>query len=339
MLNLLASEPLEAFKNKLRTGANIAIVCHQNPDGDAIGSTLALGLALSKLGHSVSMIIPNRPPRFLHWLPRFGEMLDHDKDNEQVEAAIMGSDVLCCLDFNAPRRTGALEAAVKKHPFKVLIDHHEEPEDCWDISFSYPKWSSTCELVFDVLEGIGAKETIDADIATCIYTGIMTDTGSFRYSATTPRTHEVAAELLKFGVDPATIHSRVLDSNSEDRIRLWGLALLERLKIEQKGKLALIGLSMTDLHRFHYRPGDTEGLVNQGLSIEKVCMSVYMAEQDGYVKMSARSVGNIPVNEFMRDHFNGGGHRNAAGGRHIGTLKETVSLVKEHAGPFLDQHT
>jgi phosphoesterase RecJ-like protein len=315
-----------------------AIVCHQNPDGDAVGSSLGLALLLSKQDIPVTVVMPNRPPKFLQWMTGYEKVLFHDVHGEKTTEAISSSQLLFCLDFNAPSRTGKLSDVVAAHPQKVLIDHHEGPDDCWNIALNRIGHSSTSELIYDLMESSSLSGLLDEDIASCIYTGIMTDTGSFRYPATTPRTHIVASELLKTGIDQSIIHSRVLDCNSEDRMHLWGIALKDRLKVLHNGQLAIIALSRSDLHRFHYRPGDTEGLVNQGLSIEGVRMALFLAEQDGYVKMSARSVGDVPVHHFMSAHFSGGGHKNAAGGRSMEPLKETVDKAVKEAGEFLLSH-
>ena len=330
-----ADGPLRVLRQKLDAQPSVAIVCHQNPDGDAVGSSLGLAAILKKTGLDVQVLMPNQPPAFLRWINGFDQVVFHENNEDGANQAIEQADLLFCLDFNASGRTGGLSPVVDNHPFKVLVDHHRDSEDIWTISFSYPEFSSTCELIFDLIESLGLDQHIDKHIAEALYTGIMMDTGSFRYKATTPRTHQVAAKLLKSGIDQSVIHSRVFDSNTEDRMRLWGLALLERLRIEHEGQIAIIALSRKDLHRFRYRPGDTEGLVNQGLAIEGVRMAMFLAEQENHVKMSARSSGELPMNDFMRSHFNGGGHLNAAGGRSHDSLDETMKKVVEYSKDFL----
>lgn len=334
----LSLEELNKLRAKLDTLSTAAVICHVNPDGDAIGSALGLGLFLRAKGIDTQVVIPNSPPANLQWMPGYTTIKDYEQSPEEVEGLIKSSEILFCVDFNAPSRAGGAEGLVANHPFKVLIDHHQEPASGWNIFFSEPQRSSTCEMVYDLIDGLGGADLIDVDIATNVYTGIMTDTGSFRYSATKPRTHEIAARLLSKGVQPEQVQERIMNSNSESRMRLWGLALLERMELLHDGQLALIPLSLKDLHRFHYRPGDTEGLVNQGLSVLGVKMAVFIAEQDGYVKMSSRSVGTLPVNEFMRDHFNGGGHINAAGGRSYEDFNTTKQAVKDHSFDFLQAH-
>lgn len=338
MAGSLDADDISTLNKLLENSSSVAIVCHQNPDGDAVGSSLGLAAVLRKIGKETDVVMPNRPPEFLQWMSGFDSVIFGDADLNKANELIKKADLLFCLDFNSSDRTGVLQDQVSAHQCRVLVDHHQDPEDGWALKFSDTAKSSTCELVIDVLEGISFMEYMDRDAASCFYTGIMTDTGSFRYPATTADTHRVAAKLLELGVDHSAIHTRVLDSNSEDRMRLWGLALRERLKVLHDGQFAVISLSKQDLHRFHYRPGDTEGLVNQGLSIKGVRMAMFLAEQDSYIKMSARSIGDLPVHLFMRQHFSGGGHKNAAGGRSTESINTTVERVIDEAGKFLNDH-
>jgi phosphoesterase RecJ-like protein len=293
----------------------IAITTHFNPDGDAMGSSLGLAHALRAEGHQVDVVLPNRPPPALHWMPCWSDAIAHDTDAERAEEAIAASELLFCVDFNRADRVHALEPALRAASFCVMIDHHLDPEDFARITISDHTACSTCRMAFDVLVGLGLRDRIDALVATCLYTGIMTDTGSFRFSATTPHTHRVAAELLERGAVPHEIHSAIMDQNSLHRMRLLGFTLAERLQVHEALQTATIALSKEDLERHHFVPGDTEGFVNQGLAIRGISLSALFLQRDKVVKVSVRSTGTIPADRIMREHFDGGGHRNAAGGQ------------------------
>ena len=327
-----------SLRELLAKPRRIAIVTHFNPDGDAMGSSLGLCVVLKKLGHAAIVVVPNTPPPNLHWMPGYAEVLAFDKDKEVSERAVRESDVLFCLDFNKPDRIGGLEAALRAAPTKVLIDHHRHPDTFAVVSFSDIAACSTCQMVFDILGALGHSDLIDTDAATCLYTGIMTDSGSFRYSSTTPHTLEVAAELMRRGVVPEHIHEAIMDDNTEQRLRLLGFALNERLTVYPELRASVIVLSNDDLVRFNYQPGDTEGLVNYGLSIRGVRLAAFIAERPDVVKLSLRSKGALPVNEFLTKHFSGGGHGNAAGGHAKEPLASVVEKFLRELPAFLAAH-
>jgi phosphoesterase RecJ-like protein len=302
------------------------ITAHRGPDGDAIGSALAMWNHLKEQGISSVVIMPDGYPSFLHWLPGNDEVLLHDVQPEEVIAAVDQANVIFCLDYNELSRTGGLAAVLEAASApKVMIDHHQFPKDFAQITWSDTSCCSTAELVFGWLEARGEAHLITAETGACLYTGIMTDSGSFRFPSVTVNTHRIAACLIEAGVDHAVIHSRVYDTNQVQRLRLVGYALSEKLKVWPAYHAAMIALTQEELRRFHYRSGDTEGLVNQALSIEGVNVAAFIHEShDGRIKLSLRSRGDFSVREVAAAHFNGGGHFNAAGGAVDGSSLEAV---------------
>lgn len=316
----------------------IAITTHFNPDGDAIGSSLGLAHVLREMGHTVQVLLPNPAPGNLRWMPGHHEVIDHSSAKETSEKVLADAGLLFCLDYNRADRVHDLELLVRQFPLKVLIDHHRDPEDIFNVVFSDTSASSTCQMVYDVIMAMGKGELIDVDAATCLYAGIMTDSGSFRFPSTTPHTLRVAADLLERGAMPHLIHGAIMEDNTIDRLRLTGFALSERLQVLEGGEGTIIALSKADLERFNYVPGDTEGLVNYGLGVRGIRLSAFLAEQKNVVKISLRSKGKVPVNEFLAEHFEGGGHANAAGGRSLATLQETVDKLVKELPIFLAKH-
>lgn len=316
----------------------IAITTHYNPDGDAMGSSLGLAHVLRSMGHEVQVVLPNTPPSFLHWMPGRPDTLAHDVDAAGSKAAIAAAELLFCLDFNRPDRVGPLEDALRAARFRVLIDHHQDPDAFAAIGFSDVTSCSTCQMVYDIVEALGAVRHIGAEAATCLYTGIMTDTGSFRFSSTAPHTLRVAARLMELGAVPDHIVSAVLDDNTEDRLRLLGFALSERLEVLPQLGTAIITLDKGDLERFRFKPGDTEGLVNYGLSIRGIRLAAFFMERGDLVKVSLRSKGMLPVNRFLAEHFEGGGHINAAGGQARTDLRSAVQRFREALPAFIAAH-
>lgn len=304
------------------------ITAHRGPDGDAIGSALALWNHLRETGVHAKVVMPDHYPTFLHWLPGHEGVLLFEREADAVSRALDAANVVFCLDYNDMTRTGELAPLLAaSHAPKVMIDHHQHPKDFARIAWSDTSRCSTAELVYGWIEARGEAGEISAETGACLYTGIMTDSGSFRFPAVTPGTHRIAAHLIERGVDHAVIHSRVYDTNQVDRMRLVGYALSEKLQVWPAHHAALIALSQAELKRFRYRSGDTEGLVNQALSIEGVNMAAFIHEShDGRIKLSLRSRGTFSVREVAAAHFNGGGHYNAAGGAVEGaTLEEVVA--------------
>lgn len=319
---------IKEIKELLSTPKNVVIVPHKNPDGDAIGASLAMYHYLNKKGHKATVVSPNDYPNFLKWLPGSKDTLKFDMQNRQSKKAIAEASIIFLLDFNALNRVGDdMENTLKE--FKgifIMIDHHQQPEDIAKYLFSDTSVCSTCQMLYHFLEKLQDVEGIDADIATSIYTGIMTDTGSFRFPSTTSTTHRIIADLIDKGADNSKIYSLVYDTNSYARLQLLGRAL-SNLVVVNKLKTAYITLSQKELDEFDYQKGDTEGIVNYALSLENIVFATIFIEDidQKIIKISFRSKGSFSVNKFAREHFDGGGHDNAAGGKSIVSLDATIS--------------
>jgi len=305
----------------------IVIVPHKGPDGDAIGSSLGLYHFLKDKGHEVKIIAPNDYPQFLKWLPGQEEILIFEENREDCLRLIEEAEIIFTLDFNMLERTGEMEVPLRDAEATfIMIDHHPEPSDYADHTYSDATMSSTCQMVYKFIQKLRAVKHITPQIATCLYTGIMTDTGSFRYRSTTSDTHLVIADLIEKGADNTSIHQNVFDTFSESRLQLLGVAL-QNLRVNKELHTAYITLSQAELDRYNFQKGDTEGFVNYGLAIEGVKFAVIFIEHksEGLIKMSLRSKGKFSVNQFARSHFNGGGHLNAAGGKSEMSLLDTVA--------------
>ena len=318
---------IEELKTFLEKPRSIVIVGHRNPDGDAMGSTLALKHYLTKKGHNATVVVPNEYPEFLHWLPGSEGTYRFDWQNSQSQKAINNSDIIFLLDFNALHRVGSdMQHTLEKYPNDfAMIDHHQQPDDV-KYMFSDVEICSTSQMVYQFIEMNTDLDLIDADIATCIYTGIMTDTGSFRYRSTTSTTHRIIADLIDKGAQNDRIHNNVYDANSYNRLLLLGQAL-SNLQILPSYKTAYITLTDEEKKRFDFQKGDTEGIVNYALSLKGIIFAAIFIEdvEQGIIKISFRSKGNFSVNQFSRNHFEGGGYDNAAGGKSNISLAETVT--------------
>lgn len=332
------AEAIASLRDLLAAPRRCAIVTHYNPDGDAIGSGLGLLHVLRLAGHDVRVVLPNTPPSFLHWLPGYAECIAFDRKGEEALAVVRNCEVLFCLDFNRTDRVGGLEQAVKDAPLKVLIDHHQDPEPFARITFSDTEACATSQMVVDIVRALGMDARIDANAATCLYTGIVTDSGSFRFGSTTPHTMRVAADLMDRGVRITQVHESIMDDNRESRLKLLGFTLNERMEVHPEWDTAIIALSMADLKRFGFQPGDTEGFVNYGLSIRGIRLAAFFMERPDMVKVSLRSKGDLAVDRFANEHFNGGGHRNAAGGQSKESLKDAVARFRSLLPAFIAAH-
>lgn len=309
----------------------IVIVPHKGPDGDAMGSSLGLYHFLKNKGHKTNVIVPNDFPHFLKWLPGQEDVLNYENEKEVCDELISNADIIFTLDFNMLERAGDLVEPLKAAQATfIMIDHHPEPSDYADHTYSDAEMSSTCQMVYKFIQKLRALKHITPEIATCLYTGIMTDTGSFRYRSTSSETHRVLADLIDKGADNTAIHQNVFDTFTHTKLQLLGVAL-QNLRVNKKLRTAYITLSQEELDRHNFRKGDTEGFVNYGLSMEGIIFAAIFIEHkaDGIVKMSLRSKGNFSVNQFARNHFNGGGHLNAAGGKSDLSLEETVDKFNE----------
>lgn len=322
----MTKQDISEIKSLLASPKKIAIVTHKNPDGDAIGSSLALFHYLTKTNHFVTVITPNDYPDFLKWIPGQDLILKFDSQNSQSLEALNNVDIIFTLDFNAFHRAGDMENTLAENKsLKIMIDHHQQPDPYAKYTYSDVSMSSTCEMVYNFIEMLGDLDHLDSNMATAIYLGIMTDTGSFRFNSTTSRTHRVIADLIDKGAENTFIHNQVYDTNSYNRLQLLGCAL-SNLKVLPEYRAAYITLTLNELQKFDYKKGDTEGFVNYALSLDNIVLAAIFIEdaQQNIVKISLRSKGDFSVNLMSRSHFEGGGHTNAAGGKSDLPIKETV---------------
>lgn len=306
----------KSVKELLSSPKDIVITTHRSPDGDAIGSSLALFHLLKAHGHNVTVLVPDQFPHFLSWMKGSESIVIYEMSKIRSREAIDKSDIIFSLDYNTLSRVAELgELVEQKSATTILIDHHLAPSPHYDFSLSDTSASSTAQLIYSFAEEIGLDIYINQDIAECIYAGIMTDTGSFKFSSTSAATHRVVASLMDKGLVPEKVHTSIFDTNSFSRLRLLGFTLSERFEYNQDKKISVLRLSQEDKNLFNYQKGDTEGFVNYGLSVNGSKMAVFLSEDDGYTKFSFRSKGDLDVNKIARAHFNGGGHKNAAGGK------------------------
>ena len=310
----------------LSTPKKIAIIPHRGPDGDAMGSTLALYHFLLKNNQEAVVVSPNEFPDFLAWMPGSETVKIFEKDKQNCTKILEEAELIFTLDFNALHRTGEMEhvLAKLKAPF-IMIDHHQKPDDYAAVTYSDTSFGSTCEMIYNFIVFLGKKQDIDKTIGTCIYTGILTDSGSFRFPKTTGNTHRIVAELIDLGVENTEIPTLVFDNSGYERLQLLGRAL-QNMKVIAEHKTAYTTLTQDELNSFNYVKGDTEGVVNYGLQIKGINFAAIFIEnkEEKIIKISFRSQGDFDVNQFARDHFHGGGHRNAAGGKSDETMEETI---------------
>jgi phosphoesterase RecJ-like protein len=319
-------DDINSIKTLLSAPKAIVIIPHKNPDGDAIGSSLGLFHYLKQFNHNIIIIAPNDYPDFLKWMPEEHTILKYDNQKEDCDTLISNADLIFTLDFNALGRIGNMEEIVSNtDAIKIMIDHHQQPDNYATYTYSDVSMSSTCEMVFNFIEMLNDVDKINSAIATCIYTGIMTDTGSFRFPSTTSKTHNIIGQLIEKGANNSEIHNQIYDTNSYARLQLLGRAL-SNLKVIPEYRTAYITLSQEELNTFDFKKGDTEGFVNYGLSLKGIVFAAIFIEsqQENIIKISLRSKGDFSVNELSRTHFNGGGHTNAAGGRSELNLRETI---------------
>ena len=331
---------LKDLKKRLNKALDIAIVIHRNPDGDAVGSSLALSKFLSKADHKVQVISPNAVPEYLSWLPDAGTIISFDNKKNKAKELLEKADLIFTLDFNDFSRTGTdMETFLNTLADKdfVMIDHHLEPSSYAKYMFSDHDKSSTSEMVYDFIKGLGWTYFIDKDMATNLYTGIMTDTGSFKFPNTTPHTMRIIADLMSRGINHNQIQIKIYDSFSLDKLHLLGEAL-HKLVFLPEYKTAYIVLTKEELQKYNYKKGDTEGFVNYGLSLEASNFAVmFLENDDASVRISFRSKGKVPANEFAKRYFDGGGHLNAAGGRTHASIQEAVALFLDKLPEFKEK--
>lgn len=314
------------------------VVSHNNPDGDAIGSALALSLYFSATGIRSFAVVPNAFPSFLSWMEGASDVLVYQRDAEKVNQLLGDAEVVFCVDFNALNRVAGMEEKLRQSSaIKVLVDHHPEPADEFDLQFSEISASSTAELVLRMIIEADGEERIDRAIAEALYVGIMTDTGSFSFSCASPFTFEAVALLIRRGLQPEPVHRRVYDTFTADRMRLLGYSISEKLVIWDDLQTAYISLTHEELKRFNYQVGDTEGIVNYALSIQGVKVAVLFTERKDHIRLSLRSKGDFGVNRIAREHYEGGGHRNAAGGNSYLAMSDTLSMFRNIMELYRDE--
>lgn len=326
---IIEDDKIKRLYALLSQSDNIVITCHLSPDGDAIGSSLGLWHVLNRLGKNVKVITPDSVPKHLTFLPGVKDVLPFNRYREFATRLLNSADLVFCLDFNEAKRIDRMSDVLLGCPAcKVMIDHHLFPGDFADVIISHPEVSSTSMLVFRVLCRLELFDDIDHDAAECIYTGMMTDTGNFTYNSNDPDLYVVIAELLKKGIDKDRIYRQACNTSTLSRLRLNSYAVLEKMQLIAEHSASLIILSRKELNEFHYEKGDTESLVNVPLSLPEVTYSVFLRDDVEYIKVSMRSKGEFPVNRICEDHFNGGGHKNAAGGEFYGTMQEAIDKLK-----------
>lgn len=334
-VNLIDSEQRVRLEDWIENAEKIAILTHTNPDGDAIGSSLGLALALTGLGKDAQVIIPDGLPDFLRWLPGIERSTTFAYKREKAEEIINGAELIFCLDFNDPARLNGIEDLLaKSRARKILIDHHEDPVLFADINICESSKGSVGEMIYLFLDELFGKEVMNQEIATCLYVAIMTDTGNFSYASSYPEIFHVVGDLMQYGIDKNNIYSAVYDSFTEDRMRLQGYCMQEKMRVLSEYNTAYISLTDEELQRFKHRKGDTEGFVNIPFGIKGIRFTALFVEKKDRIKISFRSRGSFPVNRVASEHYRGGGHINAAGGDSFLTMEETLaqfeSILKEY---------
>lgn len=332
-IDILTPTECARLRAMIDEATSVVLCCHVNPDGDAIGSCLGWAEYLNGLGKRTAIIVPDQFPDFLQWLPNTEKIVRYDKRKSEADALIDAADLLFWLDFNQPSRTDAMaEAIVKAKAHKAMIDHHLDPDMDADLVVSHPELSSTCELVFRIVWQLGGFERLGRQFAMSVYCGMMTDTGGFTYNSTRPEIFFIISQLLTKGIDKDKIYRNVYNNYSENRIRLIGYVLNQKLVVDQKRHAAFFTLTRSDLKRFHFVKGDAEGLVNMPLQIKGLKLSISLredTERDKTIWISLRSVDDFPCNKVAEAFFNGGGHLNASGGHLYCTMDEAVETTKQ----------
>ena len=338
----LSQQSIDALRS-LVEGApqNMVVLSHTNPDGDAVGSSIAWAEALRQRGHTVTCIVPNKYPYYLDWMTGIRDIVIYKNEADKAAGRIAEADVIFCLDFHTLSRLDALGNVVEKNTTarRVLIDHHLNPSQSFDVIFSHPEASSTSYLVSKLIEALWGAESITAAQAEVIYVGMMTDTGNFSFSSLTPDLYRTLAVLSATGIDIPQIYNNVYNSFTEGRARLFGYVINRKMRFMRRGTVAYMSLTEDEMRRFWFQQGDSEGFVNYPLTVKKMRMSAIFIEHSDFIRVSLRSRGKVDVNLFAQRYFEGGGHKNAAGGKSFVTMEETIArfeaAVEEYAAEGL----
>lgn len=333
---MLSDAELSEISLLLSQARKVVITTHRSPDADAMGSSLGMMHLLREIINAeIHVVVPDPYPEFLSWMPGSNEALAYTVEDQNCKKMLIEADLIFCLDFNHPSRTDAMEGILNSSSaVKIMIDHHQEPDHFARYRWSDTSASSTCEMIIWFMDAMGWQESLNKIISTCLYTGIMTDTGSFRFSSASSKTHKTISRLMEFGIEHWKIHEAIFNQNTLNKLRLWGFAFLNKLVVLPQYKTAYISLSESELEQYKYQDGDLEGIVNYALSLKGVVFGVLFSEKKNKIRISFRSIGAFSVNNFSRSHFNGGGHENAAGGVSERTLSETI----EHFTKLLAQY-
>ena len=333
----LSQPDIERLRELIAAPAQrMVILSHTNPDGDAVGSSIAWAEALRREGHDVVCIVPNKYPYYLDWMTGIGDVVIHRTESDRAAAAVAEADVIFCLDFHSLSRLDQLSEVIAANTSakRVLIDHHLNPTESFDIMFSHPEASSTCFLVYKLLEALWGAECVTASQAEVLYVGMMTDTGNFSFSSLTPELYQSLAVLSATGINIPQIYNNVYNSFTEGRARLFGYAINRKMKMLRKGTVAYMSLTEEEMRRFWFQQGDSEGFVNYPLSIKKMRMSAIFIEHKDFIRVSLRSRGAVDVNLFASRYFEGGGHHNAAGGKSYVSMEETIARFEAAVEEF-----
>jgi len=326
---------INRFTEIISKNQSFVLTCHTNPDGDALGSTLALRKALLNMGKEATVITPDLAPTFYSWMPGYKTLRTFEREQEDCEKIIDAADVILVMDYNDLKRVKTLgEKILTLSKPTIMIDHHLDKKMDADVTISFPQASATCELVYNILTQANLDEYIDIECATNIYTGILTDTGGLSYNSSDPELYIVVANLLRKGIDKPTIHEKVFNNKTVRRLKLLGYTLSRKLKRIEKYPLAIMTLDAKELEQYNYNTGDTEGFVNYPLQVKDIIATAFIMERPDGIKISLRSKGTFPVNEFSARYFGGGGHLNAAGGNYVGKLEDAVKIYTDNIVNF-----
>ncbi|MCF0198803.1 MAG: DHH family phosphoesterase [Bacteroidaceae bacterium] len=334
MAPIISPTERDTLQGLLNNAQQIIITAHQNPDGDAVGSTTALQQVLRRLGKEATIVMPNDFPDFLRWIPGANEIVRCNKQADEAAALLAKADLVFCLDYNAPHRTGdEMGTALTTSEAKmVMVDHHLDPADFCAVTVSHPEMCSTCEVLLHLMNAMGWSEGLTHDEATSLYVGMMTDTGAFTYASSRPEVYECISQLLRCHIDKDKIYRNVFWTGTEGRYRIMGYLLYVKMELLHRHHASLITLTNQEYRQFKLKNGDTEGFVNIPLEIDGINLSVFLREDTevkGKIRVSTRSVDDIPCNEMCAEFFNGGGHKNAAGGSLMCTLEEAADIARK----------